>query len=226
MRSPTQYGGYFAAKFMMGVFGVIPTILSGLYVVDIWFLHQRGRAFTAIGVALSLGASASSSFCGFITAELPWWTEYWWTIALNAFALLFIFVFLEDTSWNRQDNAPNIDLSADGWLLKRAKTYFPGTKAVPKPTKQDIVRLRRTTASVSCNQQDAWTNLMQIDSVLIPLKIAISPIMLLTASYDTISFGFFIGLNTLIPVWLQLPVAKGGYGFTVIENAGCKLCGP
>ncbi|KAH8898683.1 MFS general substrate transporter [Thozetella sp. PMI_491] len=200
MRSPDQYGAYFAAKVFMGFFGVMTTIFAPLYVVDIWFLHQRGRAFTAIGVALSLGASASSSFSGFITASHPWWYEYWWTISLNAVVMVIVFLLLEETSWDRRDGAVNIDLSLDGWWSNRFKTFFPGTQAVTKPTKREM-----------------------IDSVLVPLKIAVSPTMLLIASYDTISFGFFIGLNSLIPLWLQNPVSKGGYGFTVLENAGFSM---
>ncbi len=38
-----------------------------------------------------------------------------------------------------------------------------------------------------------------------------------------LSFGFFVALNALTPVWLQQPISEGGvYGFTVAENAACK----
>jgi len=52
-----------------------------------------------------------------------------------------------------------------------------------------------------------------------PFKICLAPVTLLIAGFDTISFGFYIALNALTPIWLQRPVSAGGYGFTVSENA-------
>jgi hypothetical protein len=52
-----------------------------------------------------------------------------------------------------------------------------------------------------------------------PFKIAIAPVVLLVAGFDTISFGFYIALNALTPIWLQKPVKAGGYGFTITQNA-------
>lgn len=47
--------------------------------------------------------------------------------------------------------------------------------------------------------------------------------LLIIAGFDTISFGFYVALNALTPVWLQLPVkADGIYGFDVTQNAACK----
>lgn len=48
--------------------------------------------------------------------------------------------------------------------------------------------------------------------------------LLIIAGFDSISFGFYVALNALTPVWLQLPVKAGGiYGFTVTQNAACEL---
>lgn len=52
-----------------------------------------------------------------------------------------------------------------------------------------------------------------------PFKIALAPVILLIAGFDAISFGFYVALNALTPVWLQKPLKFGGYGFTVTENA-------
>lgn len=47
-----------------------------------------------------------------------------------------------------------------------------------------------------------------------------APVLLVIAGFDTISFGFYVALNSLTPVWLQTPIDKGGvYGFTVAQNA-------
>jgi hypothetical protein len=47
-------------------------------------------------------------------------------------------------------------------------------------------------------------------------------VILLVAGFDAISFGFYVALNALTPVWLQKPVKAGGYGFSITDNATCK----
>jgi hypothetical protein len=45
----------------------------------------------------------------------------------------------------------------------------------------------------------------------------------MVAGFDMISFGFYVALNALTPVWLQKPKKVGGYGFTITENATFTL---
>lgn len=47
--------------------------------------------------------------------------------------------------------------------------------------------------------------------------------MLILSVYTLISFGFYIAMNAITPVWLQKPVKVGGYGFTTLDNAFCKF---
>lgn len=195
MRRPDQYNAFIASKFFAGFFGNVVSVLGPLYLVDLFFLHQRGRAFNALGIAMNLGASAGPTFSGFITVHLPWYDEYWWTIGLCCGSIVLAFLFLEETSWNRVDGAANIVLE-DEWFKRKVRTFFPGTKVVPPPTRQDMV-----------------------ESVVVPVKLAASPVLLLVAGFDAISFGFWVALNALTPVWLQKPVKAGGYGFSILDNA-------
>jgi len=64
--------------------------------------------------------------------------------------------------------------------------------------------------------------MLQAKVAILPFKIALSPVLLTVAGFDTISFGFYVALNALTPVWLQKPKKHGGYGFTITENACCK----
>ncbi|KUI64804.1 hypothetical protein VM1G_01242 [Cytospora mali] len=195
MRAPDQYDAFMASKFCAGFFGNAVSVLGPLYLVDLFFLHQRGRAFNFLGIAMNLGASAGPTFSGFITVHLPWYNEYWWTIGLCCAAIVFVFLFLEETSWDRVDGAENIILH-DPWFKRKVKTFFPGTKVVPRASRKEM-----------------------IDSIVVPIKLAVNPILLLVAGFDAISFGFWVALNSLTPVWLQKPVKAGGYGFSVLDNA-------
>lgn len=42
--------------------------------------------------------------------------------------------------------------------------------------------------------------------------------------FTLISFGFYVGVNALTPVWLQKPLSAGGYGFTLKQNAAFTFC--
>ncbi|KAI1841022.1 hypothetical protein JX266_012803 [Neoarthrinium moseri] len=195
MRHANDYGAFMASKFFMGFFGISLSIIGPLYVVDMFFLHQRGRAFNLLGIAMNIGASAGPTFSGFITANHPWWDEYWWTIGLATLCLVLIFLFVEETTWDRTPGAQNF-CAKGTWFQRRVQTFFPGTKVVKPSTGKDIV-----------------------EAFVIPLKVSISPVLLLCAGFDAITFGFWVALNSLTPVWLQTPVKFGGYGFSVLDNA-------
>ncbi|KAK3689859.1 major facilitator superfamily domain-containing protein [Podospora appendiculata] len=191
-----QYAPYLVSRYFSAFFGVTVSILGPRYLVDMFFLHQRGRAFTVLHLALNFGASAGPTFAGFVAANAYWPVEYWWSVALTGFTIVIVFLFLEETTYDRKDGAIN-RTKPDSWVKDRWETFFPGTK-VASPT--------------------PWAHVAQI--AITPFKIAIAPVLLIIAGFDTISFGFYVALNALTPVWLQLPVKAGGiYGFTVTQSA-------
>ena len=63
---------------------------------------------------------------------------------------------------------------------------------------------------------------MQFKIALRPLIILITPVMLCLGFFTLVSFGFYVAMNAITPVWLQKPVKLGGYGFTARQNALCK----
>ena len=62
----------------------------------------------------------------------------------------------------------------------------------------------------------------QAKVAILPFEIGLSPVTICVAAFTIFSFGWFPASNTLTPVYLQRPVEKGGYGFTVLQNAFCK----
>lgn len=55
-----------------------------------------------------------------------------------------------------------------------------------------------------------------------PFIVALTPVTIILGTFTLISFGFFVAMNAITPVWLQKPVKEGGYGFTSRQNALCK----
>ena len=54
-----------------------------------------------------------------------------------------------------------------------------------------------------------------------PILIGLSPVTILAGLFTIAIFGFFIGLGVTSSIFLQTPVAEGGYGFTPLQNAAC-----
>lgn len=199
MSKPDQYAPYLVSRYFSAFFGVTVSILGPRYLVDMFFLHQRGRAFTVLHLALNFGASAGPTFAGFVAAHSYWPVEYWWSVGLTGFAIVVVFLFLEETAYDRSEGAVN-RTRPDSWIRDRAETFFPGTEVAHPATWGHTVRIAVT-----------------------PFKIALAPVVLMIAGFDAISFGFYVALNALTPVWLQLPVKAGGiYGWDVTQNAACE----
>ena len=54
-----------------------------------------------------------------------------------------------------------------------------------------------------------------------PILIGLSPVTILAGLFTIAIFGFYVGLGVTSPIFLQTPVAEGGYGFTPLQNAAC-----
>ncbi|OQD84685.1 hypothetical protein PENANT_c012G01696 [Penicillium antarcticum] len=140
MTNPKNYIPYVMSRLFAGFFGAVPTVLGPRIVTDLFFLHQRGRAFTVLHMAFLFGTIAGPTFSGFVSAHSFFPVEFWWTVGLLGFTLLCCFFFLEETGFDR-----------------------------------------------------------------------LCPATIIMGTFTLISFGFYVGVNALTPVWLQKPVSAGGH---------------
>jgi MFS family permease len=132
MTGQNQYWPYFVSRYFAGFFGMVVSVLGPRYLVDLFFLHQRGRAFTILHLALNFGASAGPTFSGFIAANHSWTIEYWWSVGLLSFTAILVLLFLEETGFDRSEGATNFTPPAS-FVQNRVYTFFPGNRIV-KPT--------------------------------------------------------------------------------------------
>ena len=84
MTGPNDYIPFVMSRLLAGFFGSIPPILAISFIMDLYFLHQRGKAFTVLEVSLLTGGIASPVFGGFIAETQPWPCVFWWLVALMA----------------------------------------------------------------------------------------------------------------------------------------------
>ncbi|KAH8668814.1 polyamine transporter [Xylariales sp. PMI_506] len=195
MTKSDDYNIYIVSRGFAGFFGTVVGVLGPRILIDLFFLHQRGRAFTVFHFWFDAGNAAGPSICAFIASASNWTWAFWWMVIYCAISSISIFFFLPNTDWDRSDGAVNREPSGS-WVKERVDTFLPGTQSTPKKSLGEV-------ASIAA----------------IPFKLALTPVALITSLFCLLNFGFYVGMNSITPVWLQKPVKIGGYGFTANENA-------
>lgn len=196
MTKRNQYGAFVAASVFRGLFGATPAIAGTRLLIDLFYLHERGKAFAFYTWMFMLGILSGPTFSGFIVQHTDWPVEFWWNVASLGFVALLAFVFLEETGWTRDSSKKQYPIPPQGWLSNRVATYFPGTKVTPYISARQV-------------------GFFAFSQILIGL----SPMGLIVGLYQFINFGWFVMINTLLAVFLESPIDEGGYAFTPQQNA-------
>ncbi|KAE9379667.1 MFS general substrate transporter [Stipitochalara longipes BDJ] len=195
MTRASDYNGFIVSRFFGAFFGSVVGVLGPRVLIDLFFLHQRGRAFTIFHWCFDFGTVAGPTLSALIAAHTDWTYTYKWTAGLVGAAIILVFLFLQETSWNRAKGATNTPSPAK-FLASRIATFFPGIRVTPNTTFAQTLKSATT-----------------------PFIIAASPVTLVLSVYTLVNFGFYVAMNSISPVFLQKPVIVGGYGFSTMQNA-------
>jgi MFS family permease len=139
MTGPDDYISFTISRLICGLFGGIPAILGSGYIMDMFFLHQRGKAFAVFEVLIIFAVVGGGTLGGFICETNPWDYVFWWTLGPVGAAIVTVFLFVEDTTYSRDPTRPNRDPLPKGWLAKRVATFLPGTKTQPADKGKEMV---------------------------------------------------------------------------------------
>ena len=99
--------------------------------MDMFFLHQRGKAFAVFEVLIIFAVVGGGTLGGFIANSKPWSYVFWWTLGPVGAAIVSVFVFVHDTTYSRDPGAMKRAPMPKSWLANRAATFFPGTRTQP-----------------------------------------------------------------------------------------------
>jgi MFS family permease len=88
MTGKGDYLPFVLSRFFAGVFGSVPSILGAGVLTDIFFLHERGRAFSTFSLSFLMGTVAGPTFGGFIVQHVYWANELWWTVGLQGLIII------------------------------------------------------------------------------------------------------------------------------------------
>lgn len=187
---------FVVSKWLGATFSSASFCLGGGIIIEVFFLHQRGRAFATYTAFFILGAASGGTLSGFIVEKNPWPVEFYWILPVLGVSILGIFWFLDDSTFDRRDTStastrPHPSIFASD----RVATLLPGNRILSAHAKA--------------------TRNKPFDLFLI----AFQPITLLAGVFIAITFGWAVPVQTLIGVFLQLPTSQGGYGFSPLQTA-------
>lgn len=126
MVKPDEYIQFTISRLFVGIFSATPAVVGPQLLVDIFFLHERGRVFNTFFVLSTLGAVVGPTLGGFIVAHVPWPWQFWWTIILQGVVIGLVFFFVEETGFTRNDGRV-YPPQPTAFVPNRIATLLPGT---------------------------------------------------------------------------------------------------
>jgi MFS family permease len=140
MTGPDDYIPFTISRLICGFFGGIPAILGSGYIMDMFFLHQRGKAFAIFEVLIIFAVVGGGTLGGFIAETKPWNYVFWWTLGPVGGAIVAVFLLVEDTTFSRDVSMPIRAPLPKSWVANRIATFLPGTKTQPSNKGKELVR--------------------------------------------------------------------------------------
>lgn len=130
MTGQDEYIPFVISRWLGGTFGSATSTIGAGTVLDMFFLHQRGKAFTCYTLSTLFGTQVGPTVSGFIVEYVPWPAQFWWTVGVEGVLAILVFVFLKETGYSRDGKTyPKLPRS---WLQNRALTFFPGNRVAPQ----------------------------------------------------------------------------------------------
>ena len=140
MTHSNQYGAFVAARLFGGLFGGSSTALGADTIVDMFFLHQRGKALAVLNISFLAGAIVGPTLSGFIVGSTNWTVQFWWSNGLEGIVILLTLALLQDTYYDR---TPSADKSRkewpDGFFANRTATFLCGARVIPSISMAETV---------------------------------------------------------------------------------------
>ncbi|KAI9046870.1 hypothetical protein LZ554_008948 [Drepanopeziza brunnea f. sp. 'monogermtubi'] len=196
MDGPNDFIPFLLSRLICGMFGVIPAIMGVGFIMDMFFLHQRGKAFALFEVLIIFAVVGGGTLGGFIAETNPWTYVFWWTLGPIGAAIISVFLFVEDTTFDRTPGAIQRQLPT-GYLANRLATFFIGTRTQPSGKKLSTVKFR----------------------AISPIKIVFTPVTIMVGMYVFVALGLPIMQASTLAVYMMPPEVAGGYGLSSLRLA-------
>ena len=216
MTKPTQFVPFIISRLFAGLAGGLPAVFGVRVIFDIFFAHERGRAFSVFHITFLLGIVGIPTLGAFTSVSLPWPVMFWWSVGLLGFTLIMCFLFLEESGFDRE-GVGKYPVPPDPFISNRVATFLLGSRVQPPTTFAETVSLLSQWLDVS-----KLLMILQARITILPFIIGVTPSVMIIGLVSLTTGGFDVMLQILQTVFIQEPVMMHGYGMTLQENAFCK----
>lgn len=138
MTKSSQYTPYLVSRFFAGFGATVPSALGPRILLDLFYIHERGRAFSVFTLSYLLGTLAVPSVGCFVASQTDWSIMFWWTIPFLGLALILTVAFMEETGFEREGQT-KYPRQPESFLANRIATFLPGNRVVPACTLAETV---------------------------------------------------------------------------------------
>ena len=145
MTKPNQYLAFIVARLFGGLFGGVAPTLGADTIVDLVFLHQRGKAFTALNLCYIAGVVVGPTLSGFIVNSTSWTVQFWWSNGLEAIIVILTLALLEDTHYDRTlKTEEHRKRLPENFVANRVATFLGGSRLIhPISTTETVSTLSK-----------------------------------------------------------------------------------
>lgn len=193
MTGEKDYILFIISRWIGCTFSSTATAIGAGIILDIFYLHQRGKALTFYTLCTAFGAVSAATFSGFIVSSNPWPVQYWWSVGVQGFVVLLVIFILEETSFPRDENRKP-QRKPRSWIVSRIAILSPYKNFTTK-------------------ESNYWK------AILPTILISLCPVMMIAGTFLMIAFGWSVASSLLLAVYLQSPAESGGYGFDPLQRA-------
>ncbi|EXJ70576.1 uncharacterized protein A1O5_06646 [Cladophialophora psammophila CBS 110553] len=197
MTAHDDYNSFVVSRLMTCLFASVGTTTGSSFILEMFYLHQRGRAFAAYSIIMLSGTTIGPTFSGFIVQGASWTVQFWYLVALHGVVAILAFFFLYETGYTRPGGEEYPRQPRDFWA-NRLATLFGRRSVVANRTWKEMASL-------------GWSQ----------IRIFLLPVTLIFGGFQLVIFGWAVAFQALLAVFLQTPVGYGGYGFSPGRNAAC-----
>ena len=140
MTKSSQYAPYLVSRFFAGFGGTVPSTLGPRILLDLFFIHERGRAFSVFTLSYLLGTLAIPTVGCFVASHTNRAVMLLGCLPIVGLALILTVAFLEETGFEREGQT-RYPRQSKSFVDNRIATFLPGNRVVPACTLAENVSI-------------------------------------------------------------------------------------
>ncbi|KAL8951240.1 MAG: hypothetical protein Q9222_002768 [Ikaeria aurantiellina] len=199
MTEGNQYIPFVIARLFGGFFGGNAAALGADTILDLFFLHQRGKGLTVLNLSFLGGVVVGPTLSGFIVGNASWTIQFWWSNGLELIIILLSLAFLEDTSYDRTTKNPEQPHARPRSFWARKSAIFLYYPRIMPPVSAAESILSQKAAMLS--HQLRMPNVSMLETYRVPVA---DRMVVLFCLWFGVAFAQLYGFwaNDGIPLWI------------------------